>query len=125
MPVGFLLDSELTNDNDKKLVKAYQFLGVPITGPYIPESLEGYTLADARDALLGRQEGKSAPVLIFEFANDLEDNDNDTLDYSVINPSYDPAEYATDGRCLTNVERQDLTDDILEELDACREGTSS
>jgi hypothetical protein len=46
MPVGFLLDSEITNDDNKKLAKAYQFLGVPITGPYIPESLEGYTLAD-------------------------------------------------------------------------------
>jgi hypothetical protein len=47
MPVGFLLDSEITNDDDKKLVKACQFLGVPITGPYVPESLEDYTLADA------------------------------------------------------------------------------
>jgi hypothetical protein len=45
--VGFLLDSEITNDNNKKLAKAYQFLGVPITGPYVPKSLEGYTLADA------------------------------------------------------------------------------
>jgi hypothetical protein len=103
MLVGFLLDSEIANDDDK-LVKAYQFLGVPITGPYVPESLKDYTLADARDTLLGHQEGKSTPVLIFKFANDLEDNNDNALDYLVINPGYDPAEYATDGHCLTNAE---------------------
>jgi hypothetical protein len=104
-PVGIHVEGKLVNKDDKKLARAFQLLGIPLEGTYEPQDVAGYSIQDVRDALLGRQDGKSTIIPTFEFVDELTSDDDDALDYSVIVPDYNYTNYATDGVRLTNIER--------------------
>jgi hypothetical protein len=91
------MEHELINQDDKKLAKAFQLLRTPLEGTYEPQDVARYSIQDARDALLGHQDGKFTIIPIFEFVDELASDDDDTLDYSVIVPDYDYINYTMDG----------------------------
>jgi hypothetical protein len=107
-PVGIHVKSELIDEDDKKLAKAFQLLGIPLEGTYEPQDVAGYSIQDARDALLGRQDGKSTIIAIFEFVDELTSDDDDALDYSVIVPDYDYTNYAVDSIRLTKGDNKEM-----------------
>lgn len=96
-PVGLRAEGPFEAE-ELPLARAYQFLGVPFAGPHVPKPLDGYKLEDAQEALLGRRQAKSAPVLAFEVLDEtaLEGSD-DTLYYADLNPDYEKEGYDDDG----------------------------
>jgi hypothetical protein len=113
-PIGIHVERELVDEDNKKLARAFQLLGIPLEGTYEPQNVAGYSIQDARDVLLGRQDSKSTIIPIFEFVDELTGNDDDALDYSVIIPDYDYINYATDGVRLMNVKRRQRRDEDAE-----------
>src|SRR5271170_6605971 len=85
-PVGLRTSSPLTDEEDLQLARAYQFLGLPIEGPYTLQDLSHYSLEDVQDALLGRHASKTAPILHFDSPAPLDSSDDDGLFYADIHP---------------------------------------
>jgi hypothetical protein len=65
-PVGLLVDTNLASKKERQLLRAYQYLRVPIEGNAPASDLQGYTLEDAQNALLGSWKGKEVPVVSFD-----------------------------------------------------------
>ena len=59
---------ELEDENDLKLAKAYQALGIPIEGMYQPQDLAGYSVNNVQDMLVDWQDSKYMAILTFDFA---------------------------------------------------------
>ena len=106
-PVGLRTSSPLTDEEDLQLARAYQFLGLPIEGPYTLQDLSHYSLEDAQDALLGRRASKAAPVLHFDSPVLQDGSDDDSLFFADIYPEYDELSFRPDGTRTTRAERQE------------------
>src|SRR5271170_5699302 len=106
-PVGLKVDSPLIIEEDLQLARAYQFLGLPIEGPYTLQDLSQYSLEDAQDTLLGRRASKAAPVLHFKSPAPLDGSDDDGLFFADIFPDFDELLFRSDGTRTTRVDRQE------------------
>jgi hypothetical protein len=115
-PIGAFVNPDDASPEDLELARAYHYLGVPIVGLPQLEEIEGYGLEDARNALLSRKQGKAAPVKSFSDSPDyLEGTNDDALDYSIINPSFDKNLYNDDGSRKTAAQRRADREDEYEE----------
>jgi hypothetical protein len=106
-PIGLRTSSLLTDEEDLQLACAYQFLGLPIEGPYTLQDLSHYSLEDVQDALLGRRTSKAAPVLHFDSPMLLDGSDDDSLFFANIFPEYDELLFCSDGTRTTRADRQE------------------
>jgi hypothetical protein len=107
-PVGLLVDTNLTSEKERQLLQAYQYLQVPIEGNAPASDLQGYTLEDAQNALLGLRKGKEVPVVSFDAPpNNLLGTDDDGLIWYECNPDYDKAEFEPDGQRKTALVRRE------------------
>jgi hypothetical protein len=96
-PVGLLVDTNLASEKEQQLLRAYQYLRVPIEGNVPASDLQGYTLEDTQNVLLGLRKGKEVPVVSFNAPpNDLLGTDDDGLIWYECNPDYDEAEFEPD-----------------------------
>ena len=87
------------------LACAYQFLSTPFTTSLNLITVDGYSLKDMRNVLLGCRYGKIVAQLLFDKINKLVNTDVDVLDFVAVNPQYNPLKYQPDGLCTTRKER--------------------
>jgi hypothetical protein len=107
-PVELLVNTNLASEKERQLLQVYQYLRVPIEGNVPASDLQGYTLEDAQNALLGLQKGKEVPIVSFNAPpNDLLGTDNDGLIWYECNPDYDEAEFEPDGQRKTALMRRE------------------
>ncbi len=105
IPVGIRFDANSATNEDGKLALAYRFLSTPFTAPLELIAENGYSLEDARNALLGQGYGKRVARLLFDEIDELDNTDADALDFVAINPHYNPLKYQPDGLRTTRKER--------------------
>ena len=86
------------------LARAYQFLSTPFTTSLNLITVDGYSLKDTRNALLGHRYGKIVAQLLFDEINELVNTDVDVLDFVAVNPQYNPLKYQPDGLRTTRKE---------------------
>ena len=86
------------------LARAYQFLSTPFTTSLNLITVDGYSLKDIRNALLGHRYGKIVAQLLFDEINELVNMDVDVLDFVAVNPQYNPLKYQPDGLRTTRKE---------------------
>lgn len=107
MLVGLMMDVAPLSEKDIELLQAFQFLGVPIHSVANFGMLEGYSLEDAHNALLGRRQGKATVQVLFDPSPEfLDGTDDDTLDFETANPNYDKDVFRTDGVTKSRSERR-------------------
>ena len=87
------------------LAHAYQFLSTPFTTSLNLITVDGYSLEDTRNVLLGCGYGKIVAWLLFDEINKLVNTDVDMLDFVAVNPQYNPLKYQPDGLHTTRKER--------------------
>ena len=87
------------------LACAYQFLSTPFTTSLNLITVDGYSLEDMRNVLLGCGYGKIVAQLLFDKINELVNTDVDVLDFVAVNPQYNPLKYQPDGLRTTQKER--------------------
>jgi hypothetical protein len=92
-----LVNTNLASEKERQLLRAYQYLQVPIEGNVPASDLQGYTLKDVQNALLGSQKGKEVPVVSFDAPpDDLLGTDDDGLIWYECNLDYDEVEFKPD-----------------------------
>ena len=96
-PVGIHFDTNSATSEDEMLACTYQFLSTPFTTSLNLITMDGYSLEDVRNALLGCRYGKIVAHLLFDEINELVNTDVDMLDFVAINPQYNPLKYQPDG----------------------------
>jgi hypothetical protein len=107
-PIRIIFDQIHVTSEDLELARAYNYLGVPVLGMPSIEPREHYDMENARDALLGKRQGKATPLISFDPSPEyLEGTNDDALDYCLINPSYDASVFNSDGTRKTAAQRRD------------------
>src|SRR6266849_588932 len=121
-PVGIVVEELELNDEDLQLLATFRSLGISITGN-LPENFESISvpLDVARDVLIGKAQGKTAPITnIPNSSADLDllsGTDYDALYYAAIDPNHDANGLEADGLAKTrNMRRDDADNAFIEGL---------
>ena len=114
-PVGIQLDVDDLTENDRRLLAAYSTFKLSVKGP-LPAGLELPSLSreEARDVLIGKVLGKSAPNTNIPDTSPGFDPDtgidDDALNYMVIAPDHDEHNLNADGEAKTRGQRREEAD---------------